>query len=48
MANNTVTALGVGQIRMGSDMALDFRFNRLSMQLTNLGPQNVRQRISGK
>ena len=45
MANNPATALGVGQIRMSCNMALDFRFNRLGKQLPRTGPQNVCQRI---
>ncbi len=48
VAHNAATAPGVGQIRVGRDMALDFRFNRLRKQLTGTGSQNVRQRIIGK
>ena len=46
--HNAAAARGVGQIRMGHNMPLDFRFNRLGQQLTRPGPQNVRQRIIRK
>ncbi|MCH9053679.1 MAG: hypothetical protein IIA72_21915, partial [Proteobacteria bacterium] len=46
--DNPAPALGVAQIRMGRDMLLDFRFNRLAQQLPGAGPQDVRQRIIGK
>jgi len=37
--HNAATAPSVGQIRVGRDMALDFRVNRLGKQLTRAGPQ---------
>ena len=48
VTHNPAPPLGVGQISMGRDMALNFSLNRLGQKLLRLGPQNVRQRDIGK
>ncbi len=48
VTDNATPALGVGRIRMGRDMRLNFRFNRLAQQLPGASPQDIRQRIIGK
>ena len=48
VADNPAPAPDVGQIRMGRDRGLDFRFNRLGKQLPGSSAQDIRQRIIGK
>ena len=42
VTHNATPALGVGQIRMGRDMRLNFSFNRLAQQLPGASPQRHR------
>ena len=48
MTHNATPALGVGQIRMGRDMRLNFSFNRLAQQLPGASPQDIGQRVIRK
>ena len=48
VTDDAAPTLGVDQVHMGRDMALDLRFNRLGQQLPRPSAQHIRQRIVGK